>query len=45
MKVFTIGFTKKSAERFFQLLKTSRVKRLIDVRLQRIPTRRFLQKR
>jgi Uncharacterized conserved protein len=36
MKVFTIGFTKKSAERFFQLLKTSRVKRLIDVRLNNV---------
>lgn len=33
MKIFTIGFTKKSAEEFFNLLKQSGVKRLIDVRL------------
>ena len=33
MKVFTIGFTKKSAEEFFGLLKCSGAKRLVDVRL------------
>lgn len=34
MKIYTIGFTKKSAERFFQLLKDNRIGRLIDVRLK-----------
>ena len=33
MKIFTIGFTKKSAREFFSLLKRSGAKRLIDVRL------------
>ena len=33
MRVFTIGFTKKSAEDFFGLLKRSGAKRLVDVRL------------
>jgi len=33
MKLFTIGFTKKSAEDFFEILKKNRVKRLIDIRL------------
>jgi uncharacterized protein (DUF488 family) len=36
MKVFTIGFTKKSARRFFELLCTSNVKRLVDVRLNNV---------
>ncbi|MBC3936744.1 DUF488 domain-containing protein [Undibacterium sp. CY7W] len=31
--VATIGFTEKSAEKFFSLLKTSNVKRVLDVRL------------
>jgi uncharacterized protein (DUF488 family) len=34
MKIYTIGFTKKSAERFFELLGGNRVGRLIDVRLK-----------
>ncbi len=33
MKVSTIGFTKKSARRFFELLRESGVKRIVDVRL------------
>lgn len=33
MKVFTIGFTQKSAERFFKLLKNAGVRRVVDVRL------------
>ena len=33
MKVFTIGFTKKTARRFFDLLRTSGAKRVVDVRL------------
>src|ERR1035441_5140336 len=36
MKIFTIGFTKKSAEVFFSRLKTSGVKRLIDIRLNNV---------
>jgi len=33
MKMFTVGFTKKSAEQFFTLLQRSGAKRLVDVRL------------
>ena len=33
MKVFTIGFTKKSAGRFFGLLRASGASRIVDVRL------------
>lgn len=33
MKLFTIGFTKKSAEAFFTKLKEAGVRRLIDIRL------------
>ncbi len=33
MKLYTIGFTKKSAERFFTLLKNNGVQRLVDIRL------------
>ena len=36
MKIFTIGFTKKSAEAFFTRLKNAGVKRLIDVRLNNV---------
>ncbi len=36
MKIFTIGFTKKSAETFFTELKDAGVKRLIDVRLNNV---------
>jgi uncharacterized protein (DUF488 family) len=36
MKVFTIGFTKKSARRFFELLRTSGTKRVVDVRLNNV---------
>jgi len=35
-KLFTIGFTKKSAEAFFTRLRTAGVKRLIDVRLNNV---------
>lgn len=34
--VYTIGFTKKSAETFFNFLKSSNVKTLIDVRLNNV---------
>jgi uncharacterized protein (DUF488 family) len=33
MQLFTIGFTKKSAERFFNLLRDNDVQRLVDIRL------------
>src|SRR5579859_6481430 len=33
IRLFTIGFTKKSAERFFTLLKEAKVRRVLDVRL------------
>jgi uncharacterized protein (DUF488 family) len=36
MKVFTIGFTKKSAQRFFDLLRSSGAKRVVDVRLNNV---------
>jgi len=36
MKIFTIGFTKKSAETFFTRLRTAGVKRLVDVRLNNV---------
>ncbi len=36
MIIFTIGFTKKSAETFFTRLKDAGVKRLIDVRLNNV---------
>jgi uncharacterized protein (DUF488 family) len=36
MKIFTIGFTKKNAEQFFETLKKSGVKRVIDIRLNNI---------
>jgi uncharacterized protein (DUF488 family) len=36
MKIFTIGFTKKSAESFFSKLQCSGVKRLVDVRLNNV---------
>jgi uncharacterized protein (DUF488 family) len=36
MKVFTIGFTKKNARKFFELLRTSGAKRVVDVRLNNV---------
>jgi uncharacterized protein (DUF488 family) len=36
MKIFTIGFTKKSAETFFTRLQKAEVKRLVDVRLNNV---------
>jgi uncharacterized protein (DUF488 family) len=36
MKIFTIGFTKKSAETFFTKLRSAGVKRLVDVRLNNV---------
>ena len=36
MSLFTIGFTKKSAERFFEMLQDANVKRIVDVRLNNV---------
>jgi len=36
MKVFTIGFTKKSARQFFELLRDSGAKCVVDVRLNNV---------
>ena len=36
MKVFTIGFTKKNARKFFELLRASGAKRVVDVRLNNV---------
>lgn len=33
MVIYTMGFTKKSAEEFFELLRKNNVKHLIDIRL------------
>ena len=33
MEIYTIGFTKKSAREFFEILRRERIGRLIDVRL------------
>ncbi len=34
MTIYTIGFTQKSAEQFFELLKKNKIERLIDIRLR-----------
>lgn len=36
MNLFTIGFTKKSARKFFDLLRESGTKRIVDVRLNNV---------
>jgi uncharacterized protein (DUF488 family) len=36
MKIFTIGFTNKKAEAFFEKLSQSGVKRIVDVRLNNV---------
>ncbi len=36
MRIYTLGFTKKSAESFFELLRASGVERIIDVRLNNV---------
>ena len=33
MEIYTIGFTKKSAREFFELLKKHRIQRVMDIRL------------
>jgi uncharacterized protein (DUF488 family) len=36
MNIFTIGFTKKSAKKFFEMLRASGAKRVVDVRLNNV---------
>ena len=36
MKLFTIGFTKKTARRFFEMLRTSGARSVVDVRLNNV---------
>jgi uncharacterized protein (DUF488 family) len=36
MEIYSIGFTKKTAEQFFDLLKRAGIKRLLDVRLNNV---------
>jgi uncharacterized protein (DUF488 family) len=36
MEIYTIGFTKKTAEQFFTLLKSAKMGRLMDVRLNNV---------
>ncbi len=36
MRILTIGFTKKSAEQFFETLKNAKAKRIVDVRLNNV---------
>ena len=36
MRLFTIGFTKKSAEEFFELLRGAGVRRVVDIRLNNV---------
>src|SRR5690348_12559833 len=36
MKLFTIGFTNKKAEKFFETLRQAGVKRIVDVRLNNV---------
>jgi len=36
MRVFTIGFTRKSAQKFFELLRSSGARRVVDVRLNNV---------
>ena len=37
MRILTIGFTKKSAEHFFEELRKAGVRRVVDVRLNNVP--------
>ncbi len=36
MEIYSIGFTKKSAQQFFGALRNARIRRLVDVRLNNI---------
>ena len=36
MEIYSVGFTKKTAEQFFSLLKSAGIRRLLDVRLNNV---------
>lgn len=36
MRIYTIGFTKKNAETFFELLRKNNVRKLLDIRLNNV---------
>lgn len=36
MKIYTIGFTKKTARQFFEMLRASGAKRVVDIRLHNV---------
>ena len=36
MEIYSIGFTKKTAEQFFGILKKHKIRRLLDVRLNNV---------
>jgi len=36
IRLFTIGFTRKSAEQFFTLLRNARIRRVLDIRLNNV---------
>ena len=36
MRILTIGFTRKSAERFFGMMRTANARRVVDVRLNNV---------
>lgn len=36
MRIYTLGFTKKSAQQFFRTLKRNRIKQIVDVRLNNV---------
>jgi uncharacterized protein (DUF488 family) len=36
IKLYTIGFTKKSAKQFFELLKKNKVSKLVDIRINNV---------
>ncbi len=36
MRIYTIGFTKKTAKQFFETLRSSGAKRLVDIRLNNV---------
>jgi uncharacterized protein (DUF488 family) len=36
IRVYTIGFTQKSAQQFFELLETAGIRRMIDTRLNNV---------
>ena len=41
MEIYSIGFTQKTAEQFFSLLKRAGIRRLLDVRLKNVSLARI----